>query len=66
MKEISCSKVRMEFSDTINQVVYGRERIILERHGRRIAALVPLEDLDTLERLTSSREGEQTTPASHA
>lgn len=45
------SKVREEFSDILNRVAYRRDRIVLERHGRAVAALVPVEDLELLEEL---------------
>ncbi len=38
-------------SDTLNQVSYGKERIVIRRHGKEIAALVPMEDLAFLEEL---------------
>lgn len=43
--------VRDAFSDTINKVVYQGERIRLERHGKVVAAIVPAEDLELLERI---------------
>ena len=36
-------------SDAMNRVAYGGERMIVERRGRKIAALVPIEDLELLE-----------------
>jgi len=41
--------VRQDFSETVNRVAYGRERIILHRRGRDVAALIPVEDLALLE-----------------
>jgi prevent-host-death family protein len=38
-------------SDTLNRVSYGKERIIIRRHGKEIAVLVPMEDLAFLEEL---------------
>jgi antitoxin Phd len=43
--------IRKNLADAINRVAYGRERIILERRGKRVAALVPVEDIDLLEQL---------------
>jgi prevent-host-death family protein len=37
--------------DTLNRVEYRGERIVLERHGKDVAALVPLEDLALLEQM---------------
>ena len=51
MTRLSASSVREEFSETLNRVAYRGERIILERHGKDVAALVPVEDLELLEEL---------------
>ena len=51
MAHIAASKVRKDFSDTVNRVAYGRERVILRRRGKEIAAVVPMEDLQLLEAL---------------
>jgi prevent-host-death family protein len=45
------SKARQDFSDTINRVAYGRERVILQRRGKDVAAVVPIDDLKLLEAL---------------
>jgi prevent-host-death family protein len=34
-----------QFPDLINRVVHNKERVILTRRGKEIAAIVPLEDL---------------------
>jgi prevent-host-death family protein len=51
MAHITASKVRKDFSDTVNRVAYGRERVVLHRRGKEIAAVVPIEDLRLLEAL---------------
>jgi len=51
MARLAASKVREGFSDTINRVAYGRERVILHRRGKEVAAVVPMEDLKLLEAL---------------
>jgi prevent-host-death family protein len=51
MAHITASKVRKDFSDTVNRVAYGRERVVLHRRGKEIAAVVPIEDLKLLEAL---------------
>lgn len=45
------SKARERFSEMLNRVAYRRDRVLLERHGRAVAALVPVEDLELLEEL---------------
>lgn len=51
MASVSTSKVRDGLSDAINRVAYGGERILLERRGKPIAAIVSVEDVELLERL---------------
>ena len=43
--------IRNNLADAINRVAYAGERIILERRGKGVAALVSVEDLELLERL---------------
>lgn len=38
-----------EFSELVNRVSHNKERIILTRRGKEIAAIVPLEDFLELE-----------------
>jgi prevent-host-death family protein len=42
---------RQSFSEVLNRAAYGRERIIIKRRGKNLAAVVPLEDLELLEEL---------------
>ena len=51
MATLSTVKAREGFSETVNRSAYGKERIILTRRGKGIAAVVPIEDLELLERL---------------
>jgi prevent-host-death family protein len=50
MKKLEASQARQEFSDTLNEVAFGNEQIVLRRHGKDVAALVPLGDLALIER----------------
>ena len=43
--------IRNNLADAINRVVYTGERIVLERRGKGVAALVSVEDLALLEEL---------------
>ena len=51
MVRIPTVKARDEFSDLVNRVAYGKERVVLTRRGKPLAAVVPLEDVELLERL---------------
>ena len=43
--------LRKTMSDTINRVAFEKERVILERNGKDVLALVPMDDLALLEKL---------------
>ena len=45
MVKIDATKARSEFSDLINTVRYGADRVIIERRGKDVAALIRVEDL---------------------
>lgn len=47
---MSTTKVRDKFTAAFNRVTKKGERVILKRGGKEIAALVPIEDLEMLER----------------
>ena len=59
MTRLASGKVRQGFSETINRVAYGRERIVLHRRGRDLAALIPVEDLALLEALEDRLDVEE-------
>lgn len=56
MSERRISAARESFSTTVNRVAFGGERVVLTRHGRRVAAVVPIEDLELLEQLEDARD----------
>lgn len=51
MNSIPISDARKQLSDLGNRVSMRGERIVIGRQGKGLFALVPLEDLDLLERL---------------
>lgn len=51
MSEISASEAREGFSAIINRAAFGKERVVLTRRGRKLAAVIPVEDLEALEAL---------------
>ncbi|OGT45030.1 MAG: prevent-host-death family protein [Gammaproteobacteria bacterium RIFCSPHIGHO2_12_FULL_41_20] len=44
------------FSDLINRVAHNKERILLTRRGKEIAAIVPLDDFHLLQELQNKRD----------
>jgi len=51
MDMIGVAEIKRNISAIINRVAFGRERIILTSRGKPKAALVSIEDLQTLETL---------------
>lgn len=51
MTTLNAVRLRATLAETLNQVAYAHERVIVEKHGKPVAALVPIEDLKTLEAL---------------
>ena len=56
MSERRISEARESFSSTVNRVAFGGERVVLTRHGQRVAAVVPIEDLELIEALEDARD----------
>lgn len=54
--QISVTELRQNFSDSLNRVSYGGERLILHRNGKPSAALISCEDLELLEALEDHRD----------
>lgn len=51
MASISTREFRDKVSDTVNRAAYGGERIFLQRRGKNVAAIVPVQDVELLEEL---------------
>jgi prevent-host-death family protein len=56
MIRIAAGEVRRDFAETVNRVAYGRERVVIHRRGKDLAALIPVEDLALLEELEDRRD----------
>src|SRR5437762_385420 len=54
MSRISATEIREDLSSIVNRVAYGGERIILDRRGKGIAAIVSMDDLRRLEDMEES------------
>jgi len=51
MTRLGLAEARNALPDMANRVAYGGERIVMQRRGRDVAALVSMEDLRLLEAL---------------
>ena len=56
MVQMAASAAREEFAEVLNRVAYGKERIVLHRHGKPLVAIIPVEDLQLLQRLIEAEE----------
>lgn len=48
---VSVADARSDLAELLNRVAYGKERLVITRHGRELAAIVPMEDLHLANRL---------------
>ena len=51
MPSVSTVEARNEFSTVLNRAAFGKERVILARRGKAIAAIVPMDDVKLLRAL---------------
>jgi len=53
---MKAEEARSKFSDIVNRAAFGHERIVLTRHGRSMAAVIPMDDLELLEKVIAKLE----------
>ena len=51
MSKVSTVEARDQLSTIINRAAFGKERVVLTRAGKELAAVVPIEDVKLLEDL---------------
>lgn len=56
MPPIASTEARDRFSELLNRAAFGKERVVLTRRGKRLVALVLIEDLATLEALEDAQD----------
>ena len=49
MTTISAEKARNQFSDIIKRAQYAKERTVVTWHGKKVAAIISVEDLNLLQ-----------------
>jgi len=47
----AAAKARQNFSEIINKVAYAKERIVIERRGKELAVVIPIEDYKLLQEM---------------
>jgi len=48
---ITTAAARKNFSELVNRVAYGKDRVILTRRNKPLAAVVPIEDIALIEEI---------------
>lgn len=56
MVTMSAEEARTNFSDVVKRAKYGRQRTIVTTHGKKAAAIIPVEELELLELLLERLE----------
>ena len=51
MMRLAASQARERFSEILNEVAHGNKRMVLQRHGKDVAAVISAEDLKRFEEL---------------
>lgn len=62
MDSINTTEARDNLADVLNRVAYAKDRVRITRRGKDVAAVVPIEDLELIERLENEidiREAEK-------
>lgn len=49
MTTMSSSQAREHFPEIMSEAAFGKKRFVVTRRGKRLAAIVPIEDLDMIE-----------------
>ena len=53
---VGADEARDHFGDILGRAAHGKERVVISRHRKRVAAIVPIEDLELLEALEDERD----------
>lgn len=53
--EISISEARERLSDLVNEIAFGKKNFVLNRRGKKLVALISIEDFEELKRHKTSK-----------
>ena len=51
MNVVTATTMKKNISDTLSLAEYRKERVVITRQGKEVAAIVPMEDIQLLEEL---------------
>jgi prevent-host-death family protein len=66
MTTISAEEARNQLSDIVNRAAYAKEHIVLTRRGKKMAAIIPVDELELLESLMDELEDKMDVAAAAA
>jgi prevent-host-death family protein len=55
-RKVDVTEARQSFANLISEVGYGHDRVVLCRNGKRVAALIPVDDLALLQHLENEMD----------
>ncbi len=58
MTIISATDARANFQDIVRRAEYGGERVLIQRHGKTVAAVISIDDLKRLEAMEDAIDSE--------
>ena len=59
MNHLTVAEAREQFAELLNRAAYAKERIVVMRRNKKMAALVPIEDLEDLEALEDQLDAKE-------
>jgi prevent-host-death family protein len=62
-EEIDVTDARKKFADLLSKVGFAGDRVVLCRNGKKIAAILPVEDLELLKKFEDERDLRETKAA---
>lgn len=51
MNNVTSAQARDQFPDLVSQATYAKKRTIITRRGKKVAAIIPIEDLERLQEI---------------
>jgi prevent-host-death family protein len=56
-RTISISEAKTHLSELVGRMMYAGEQVIIERHGKAVAAMIPIEDYMEFEQQRRTKGG---------
>ena len=66
MTRLSTTEARAQFSDVLERVAFKGERVVIERHGKVLGAIVSPDDLHILEQVRALEDEEDAAAVTRA